>query len=53
MSELYPSIEVLFYKAKSIAQETLSLSSGDKVLITGGMTNGISGNTNTIRIETV
>ena len=53
MSELYPSMEVLFYKAKSIAQETLSLSSGDKVLITGGMTNGISGNTNTIRIETV
>ena len=53
MSEVYPSVEVLFYNAKKTAQKALGLKSGDKIIITGGATNGQSGNTNTIRIETI
>ncbi len=53
MCEMYPSTDVLFYGAKKIATETLSLTKGDKVIITGGITNGQSGNTNLIKIEEV
>jgi pyruvate kinase len=53
MCEMYPSTDVLFYGAKKIATETLSLTKGDKVVITGGITNGQSGNTNLIKIEEV
>jgi pyruvate kinase len=44
---------VLFYTAKLKAIETFELKNGDKLVLTGGMTNGISGNTNIIKIETV
>ena len=53
MCEVYPSLEVLFYTAKNIARDTLSLEKGDKIVITGGSRTGESGNTNTIRIETI
>ncbi len=53
MCEVYPSLEVLFYTAKNIAKEALSLEKGDKIVITGGSRTGESGNTNTIRIETI
>ncbi len=53
MCEMYPSTDVLFYGAKKIATETLSLTKGDKVIITGGITNGQSGNTNLIKIEDI
>ncbi|MBQ8911085.1 MAG: pyruvate kinase [Clostridia bacterium] len=53
LSEVFPSIEVLFYTAKKIAGEVLNLEEGDKVIITGGSVTGQSGNTNTIRIETI
>lgn len=53
MCELYDSTDVLFYSAKRKATEIFGLESGDKIVITGGMTNGISGNTNVIKIETV
>lgn len=52
MSEIYPSIEVLFYAAKLMAAEAFHLRPGDKIIITGGTT-GESGKTNTIRIETI
>ena len=52
MCEVYPSAEVLFYTAKRIAIKELALQPGDKIIITGG-TSGISGQTNTIRVETV
>ena len=52
MCEVYPSAEVLFYTAKRIAIRELSLEPGDKIIITGG-TSGTSGQTNTIRVETV
>lgn len=52
MCDLYPSVEVLFYAAKQFAISELSLMPGDKIIITGG-TSGNSGETNTIRVETV
>ena len=53
LCEEYPSPEVLFYTAKRIAKEAFHLGTGDTIIITGGTTTGESGNTNTIRIETV
>ena len=49
--EVYPNTDVLFYAAKKLAKDTFSLSSGDNIVITGGSSMGISGSTNTIRIE--
>ena len=53
MCEHFNSTDVLFYTAKNKAIETFSLKQGDKIVLTGGMTNGVSGNTNIIKIETV
>ncbi|MBP3359413.1 MAG: pyruvate kinase [Clostridia bacterium] len=53
MCEHFTSIEVLFYTAKKLAQQQLSLQPGDKIVITGGITNGESGNTNLIKVESV
>lgn len=52
-SEIYKSTDVLFYSAANAAKKQLNLQPGDKVLITGGNTNGVSGNTDMIKIETV
>ena len=46
-------IEVLFYTATCVAEKTLDLQKGDKIIITGGDTSGKSGNTNLIRVETI
>ena len=53
MCENYPSTDVLFYSAQKLTKERLKLNSGDKIVITGGVTNGKSGNTNLIKVETV
>ena len=53
MVDRFDSTDVLFYTAKLKAIETFELKNGDKLVLTGGMTNGISGNTNIIKIETV
>ena len=53
MGDTYESTEVLFYAAKKAATEVFGLKSGDKLLITGGMTNGHSGNSNLLKIETI
>lgn len=53
MCELYESTDVLFYTAKRVTKETLGLKKGDRIVITGGMVNGRTGNTNMIKIETV
>ena len=53
LCDVYPSIEVLFYTAKKIAEKKLGLKKGDKIIITGGTRAGESGTTNTIRIETI
>ena len=51
MCEELPSTEVLFYSAKKLAKDTLNLQKDDRIVITGGVTNGTSGNTNLIKVE--
>ena len=53
LCEPLPSTEVLFYTAKRLTESALSLEKEDKIVITGGMTNGQSGNTNLIKIEKI
>ncbi|MBR6533499.1 MAG: pyruvate kinase [Clostridia bacterium] len=53
MCESFNSTEVLFYSASRLTKELLGLKKDDKIIITGGMTNGKSGNTNLIKIETL
>ena len=53
LTEAYPSTEVLFYIAKKTAAKTFELKRGDHIIITGGATNGTSGNTDLIKIESI
>ncbi|MBE6664030.1 MAG: pyruvate kinase [Ruminococcaceae bacterium] len=53
MCELVNSTDVLFYMANKAAKSTFKLKKGDKIVITGGITNGGSGNTNLIKLETL
>lgn len=53
LSEAFNSIEVVFYHAVSQAKDLFHLQPGDTVVLTGGQINGKSGNTNTIRVETI
>ena len=53
MYENYPSTDVLFYNAQKLTKHILNLCDGDKIVITGGVTNGKSGNTNLIKVERV
>ncbi len=53
LCDTYDSTDVLFYQAKRTAKQVFSLNKGEKMVVTGGMTNGISGNTNLIKVETI
>ena len=53
MCDEFPSTDVLFYSAQQKAKEMLHLEKGDKIVITGGVTNGRSGNTNLIKVENI
>ena len=53
LSEEFNSTDVLFYHAARAAKENFDLKKGDTVVITGGMINGKSGNTNMIKVETI
>ena len=53
LSEAYPNMDVMFYFAKVNTAKVLNLKSGDNILLTGGPINGQSGNTNTIKVETI
>jgi pyruvate kinase len=53
MSEMFNSLDVLFYTAKNLARAEMKLSKGDRIVITGGVTNGSSGNTNIIKVEMI
>ena len=46
-------IEVLLYTATCVAEKTLVLQKGNKIIITGGDTSGKSGNTNLIKVESI
>lgn len=53
LSEEFDSVDVMFYHATQHAKEVLALEKGDNIVLTGGQTSGLSGNTNTIRLETI
>ena len=46
-------MDVMFHFAVMHAKRVFHLRKGDAVVLTGGRINGQSGNTNTIRVETV
>ena len=53
MCEMHSSLDVLFYEAKNKAKKCFDLQPDDKLVITGGLTNGKTGNTNIIKVETI
>ena len=53
LCEKFESTDVLFYFAQKTACEIMDLKPGDNVVMTGGMINGTSGNTNLIKIATI
>lgn len=53
LSDIFNSTDVLFYHAGKAARSKLNLQKGDSIVMTGGMTNGNSGNTNMIVVETI
>ncbi len=53
LCEKFTSTDVLFYYAKKIAIESLSLCEGDKLVITGSDETGTTGKTNLIKIDDI
>lgn len=53
LAEEFTSQDVMFYHALASAKKVLNLPKGSKVVLTGGPINGKTGNTNTIKVETV
>ena len=51
MCEEFHSTDVLFYTAMKLTSKALGLKKGEKIVITGGVTDGSSGNTNLIKVE--
>ena len=53
LTEEFDSADVMFYYAVRHAKKILNLEPGSNVVMTGGRISGKSGNTNTIRLETI
>lgn len=53
LTEEFSSVDVMFYTALKVAKSEFGLKKGDNVVMSGGPTNGSSGNTNTIRLEVI
>ena len=53
LSDEFNSVDVMFYHALNHAKNIFHLTKGDNVVLTGGKASGVSGNTNTIRLETI
>ena len=53
LADEFPSSEVVFYHALTQAKKIFKLQRGATVVLTGGDINGKSGNTNTIKVETI
>ena len=53
MSEVFPSLDVLFFYAKKKTAEVMDLQPGDNIILTGGPMNGQAGNPNTLKIEQI
>lgn len=53
LAEEFTSQDVMFFHAMASAKKVLHLEKGDRVVLTGGPINGKTGNTNTIKVETL
>lgn len=53
LCEQYPALDIVFYQAQQQAKKILHLKSCDNIVLTGGQINGKTGNTNTIKVETI
>ena len=53
LTEQFTSLDVMFHFALAGAKKVLALQPGDNVVLTGGPIIGKSGNTNTIKVETI
>ena len=53
LSEEFNSVEVMFYHALRQAKDVFKLEKGDNVVLTGGQVGGKTGNTNTIKVESI
>ena len=53
LCEMFNSTDVLFYTAKNLTRQALGLKKGDRLVLTGGITNGMSGNTDIIKLEMI
>lgn len=53
MCGVYDTMEEMFQNSVREATDALGLEKGDNVVITGGLMNGQSGNTNLIKVETI
>ncbi len=53
IADEFNSTDVLFYHAGIVARQIGLAKKGDTIVITGGVTNGTSGNSNIIQVETV
>ena len=53
LSEHFDSTDVLFFNAKKLARQIFDLQRGDRIVITGGLPNCSSGNTNMLKVEVV
>ena len=54
LKNVYKSFNIGSVNEKHVLNDlNLKLNDGDKIVITGGVTNGKSGNTNLIKVETV
>ena len=53
IADEFNSTDVLFYHAMLVARQTGLAKKGDTIVITGGITDGKSGNSNIIKVETL
>ena len=53
LADEFPNMDVMFYYATAAAKKHLTLNKGDNVVLTGGPINGQTGNTNTIKVESI
>ena len=53
LGEVYTSTDVLFYAAKNAAKQLFELQKGDRLVMTGGIVNGQSGNSDIIKLEMI
>ena len=53
MSEQFPTVDVLLYHARKVAKKSGLVKIGDRIIITAGITNGTSGNTDLIKMEEI